>query len=195
MAEKALQGRDLRRTDRHEGLHLLFGAALDVARQQGQLEAGIQPSFDHSGLERGRYKLCSIDERLLCTVTLHEARSMLAHRRHVIRDVLDRLKVNVNSSNPVRQERQRLRLLRPEIRALAWATGTGRRIPQPPQRPWEPLLTAALLLCGVVPGLVYLFRGQTKKRRYQRDLEALAQRWRQAGKPEPPDSFFSLYHL
>jgi len=62
VAERPAKGSELRRTDREEGLKLLYGAALDVARQKNQLPEGKTPSFEHSKLERGRYKIrCGLD--------------------------------------------------------------------------------------------------------------------------------------
>lgn len=62
MAERQAKGSELRRTDREEGLKLVYGAALDVARQKNLIPKGTTPSFEHSKLERGRYKIrCGLD--------------------------------------------------------------------------------------------------------------------------------------
>ena len=195
MADRQRTGAELRRTDRDEGLKLLYGAALDVARQQGKVPDGRSPSFEHSQLERGRYKLRDLDDRLLAAVTLQEARAMLAFRREVARQVLEKVKVSVNSDNPGNFEKRQIRIQKPEVRAIAWAISTGRRVPMPVERKMELLSSVGLLLCCVIPGVIYILRGQQLRRAYAADLKGLVHRWRMAGKPDPADSFFALYHL
>ena len=195
MAERPRSGAELRRTDREEGLKLLYGAALDVARQEGRIPEGSALSFEHSQLERGRFKLRDVDDRTLASVTLHDARSMLAFRREVARQVLEKAKVSVNSANPGNFEKRQIRIQKPEVRAIAWAISTGRRVPMPVRRRLEPLVSVALLLCGVIPGAIYILRGRMKRKQYAEDLKGLVHRWRMMGKPDPADSFFALYHL
>ena len=184
-----------RRTDREEGLRLLFGAALDVARQEGRLPEGATLSFEHSQLERGRFKLRDVDDRTLASVTLHDARAMLAFRREMAREVLEKVKVSVNSDNPGSFEKRQIRIQKPEVRAIAWAISTGRRVPMPVRRQLEPLISLLLLLCCLVPGIFYILQGRRQRRLYKQDLEGLVHRWRMAGKPDPADSFFALFHL
>ena len=195
VANQQRRGAELRRTDREEGLKLLYGAALDVARQKHQIPDGAVLSFEHSALERGRYKLRTTDDRTLATVTLHEARQMLAYRRELARQVLDKAKVIVNSDNPGNFEKRQIRIQKPDVRAIAWAISTGRRVPMPPQRKLETITSLALLLCCLVPGVLYILQGQRQRKTYRQDLEGLVHRWRMAGKPDPADSFFALYHL
>jgi len=195
VAERPRSGAELRRTDREEGLKLLYGAALDVARQEGRIPEGSALSFEHSQLERGRFKLRDVDDRTLASVTLHDARSMLAFRREVARQVLEKAKVSVNSANPGNFEKRQIRIQKPEVRAIAWAISTGRRVPMPVRRRLEPLVSVALLLCGVIPGAIYILRGRMKRKQYAEDLKGLVHRWRMMGKPDPADSFFALYHL
>ena len=195
MVNRQREGAELRRTDREEGLKLLYGAALDVARQEGKIQEESQPSFENSKLERGRFKLRDVDDRLLAAVTLHDARAMLSFRRDLARTLLDHAHVSVNSDNPENVEKRQLRIQKPHVRAMAWAVSTGRRIPLQAKRPLEPLVSAVLLLCCLVPGVVYILRGQQRRRQYADDVEALVHRWRMAGKPDPADSFFKLYHL
>jgi len=195
VAERQRSGAELRRTDREEGLKLLYGAALDVARQEGRLPEGAMLSFEHSQLERGRFKLRDVDDRTLASVTLHDARAMLAFRREVARQVLEKAKVSVNSANPGNFEKRQIRIQKPEVRAIAWAISTGRRVPMPVRRRLEPLVSVVLLLCGIVPGVIYILRGRNKRKQYTEDLKGLVHRWRMMGKPDPADSFFALYHL
>lgn len=195
MVDRQRRGAELRRTDRDEGLKLLYGASLDVARQRGLIPEGRTASFEHSALERGRYKLRDQDDRLLATVTLQEGREMLAFRREMAREVLEKVKVSVNSDNPGSFEKRQIRIQKPEVRAIAWAISTGRRVPMPVRRHLEPLISLLLLLSCLVPGVLYILQGRRRRRLYKRDLEGLVHRWRMAGKPDPADSFFALYHL
>lgn len=195
MADHQRRGAELRRTDREEGLKLLYGAALDVARQNHQIPDGVTPSFEHSALERGRYKLRTVEEKTFAAITLHDARQMLAYRRELARRVLDKVKVSVNSDNPGSYEKRQIRIQKPDVRAIAWAISTGRRVPMPPQRKLEPLVSVLLLLACLVPGVLYIVSGMRQRKTYREDLEGLVHRWRMAGKPDPADSFFSLYHL
>ena len=195
MADRQRRGAELRRTDREEGLQLLYGAALDVARQEGQIADGAAPSFEHSQLERGRYKLRDVNDRHIAAVTLHDARAMLAFRREVARQVLEKVKVSVNSDNPGNFEKRQIRIQKPEVRAITWAISTGRRVPMPVRRRLEPVVTIVLLLCGIIPGVIYIIRGKQRRAHYKKELEGLVKRWRMMGKPDPADSFFALYHL
>jgi len=195
MAERQRRGAELRRTDREEGLKLLYGAALDVARQNNQIPEGAIPSFEHSALERGRYKLRSTNDQLLAAVSLHDAREMLAYRRQLARKVFEKARLSVNSDNPANFEKRQIRIQKPELRAIAWAISTGRRVPIPPHQFRETLVSLALLLCCVVPGVIHILQSLRRRRAYKSDLEGLVNRWRMAGKPDPADSFFAHYHL
>ncbi|MFM7312901.1 MAG: hypothetical protein ACKO0M_07005, partial [Cyanobium sp.] len=92
-------------------------------------------------------------------------------------------------------EKRQIRIQKPELRAIAWAISTGRRVPMPVQRRLEPLVSVLLLLCGLVPGVIYITRGWLRRRQYGEDLKGLVHRWRMMGRPDPADSFFALYHL
>jgi hypothetical protein len=93
-------------------------------------------------------------------------------------------------------ERRKVRLQKAEVRALSWAIGSGRRFPYPPDENREGLITLALLLCCLVPGLVYYFRVVLSNRnQYQTNLNELVNRWRLVGQPDPPPSFFAHYDL
>lgn len=182
-----------RLTEREEGEELLFGAAQDVARRERKLADGLQASFDHSGLERGVFKLRSRNDKLIAAIPVQQARDMLAYRRQLAREVLDAAGVQVNALNPPLVERPKLRIQTPDVRALAWAVSTGRRVPYRKRQRWTPALVAALLLCGVLPGLVYLLWLWHQRQLYRRELADLVMRWRRAGQPEPKASFFRLY--
>ena len=182
-----------RRTHRNDGLKLLFGAAMDVARRQGRLADGVQASETNSTLERGRFKLRDAQDRLITAIPVQAARDMLAYRRELAREVMEQVGVHVNDLNPAAMERGKIRIQTPEVRALAWAISTGKRVPYRKRLRHAKLISAVLLLCGVLPGLAFLgWLGQRNKA-YQRDLNDLVKRWRAAGQPEPLASFFTLY--
>ena len=94
-----------RRTDREEGLRLLFGAALDLARQQGKLTDGMKASLEHCNLERGLFKLRGPRNHLIAALPVQQVRDMLAYRRQLAREVMGRAGVRINDSNPALLER------------------------------------------------------------------------------------------
>ncbi|MFM2159358.1 MAG: hypothetical protein RLZZ124_1832 [Cyanobacteriota bacterium] len=182
-----------RRTERDEGVKLLFGAAQDVARRMGYLNEGVQASEQNSCLERGRFKLRDKQDHLIIAIPVQQARDMLAFRRELAKEVLKRAGVAMKDGNPASLERGKIRLLSPELRALTWAISSGKRVPYRKRRKLEPLLVVVLLLAGVVPGIVYLLWRWWRQTVFRRELEALVKRWQAAGKPEPAASFFQLY--
>jgi hypothetical protein len=182
-----------RLTEREEGVELLFGAAQDVARRERKLADGLQASLQHSDLERGLFKLRNRHDQLIAAIPVQQAREMLAYRRQLARDMLNSAGVQLNALNPPLVERPKLRIQPPDVRALAWAISTGRRVPYRKRGRWTPVLTSVLLLCGVLPGLVYLLWLWQRRQTYSRELAELVQRWRRAGQPEPTASFFRLY--
>jgi hypothetical protein len=192
---RPLRGIGLRRTDRQEGLKLLYGAALDAARQQNRIQDSTCFSQESSGIEGNYFVVRDIEGNEIIAVSLDKARQVLAYRRLVARRILDRLNFTINSERPVGPQKNALRLLAPEIRALVWAISTGRRIPEPPERTLEPLISVGLLLCCVVPGVLYIKEGISHRRHYRDELAGLVKRWRKLGQPDPADSFFAHYHL
>jgi hypothetical protein len=185
-----------RRVERTEGQRLLFAGAQDAARQQGKLEEGLFASFDHSSLGRSSYALKTSTGQLLARVPLAEARDMLSFRRQLARQVLGKLKVEIMKESSTKVERRQIRLQDDQIRALAWAIGEGRRFPYQGSETKQTLITLALLLCCVVPGLVYyVVRVLRPRQEYEQELKKLEMRWRTLGKPDPPASFFALYDL
>jgi hypothetical protein len=110
--------------------------------------------------------------------------------------VLGKLKVEIMKGSHTQVERRQIRLQGDQIRALAWAIGDGRRFPYQGSKTKQALITLVLLLCCVVPGLVYyVVRVLRPRREYQQELKKLEMRWRTLGKPDPPASFFALYDL
>jgi hypothetical protein len=193
-AEKPSEER--RRINREDGLRLLFGAAQDCARQEGSLAEGDRASFERSVLGRHSYTLRDENDDLITRVPLRDAREMLSFRRELARQLMVDAKVQPRSEKGQPLERRKVRLQKAEVRALSWAIGTGRRFPFPPKENREGLITLALLLLCVVPGLVYYVRVVLRNRDvYQTNLNELVNRWRLVGQPDPPPSFFAHYDL
>ena len=184
---------DRRVTERDDGVELLFGAAQDLARQQGKLTKRIQACPLHSGLERGLFKLRSTRNTLIVALPIQEVREMLHERRKLACQVIESAGIEINAANPPSLERRKVRVQTQDVRALAWAIGHGKRVPYCRTRRWAVLEAALLLLCGVVPGLIYLSWQAKRRQRYLRELQELVKRWRAAGQPEPPASFYRLY--
>lgn len=185
-----------RRINRDDGLRLLFGAAQDFARQDGSLAEGDRASFECSVLGRHSYTLRDENDDLIARVPLREARAMLSYRRELARQMMVEAKVQTRAEKGQPLERRKVRLQKAEVRALSWAIGSGRRFPYPPDENRQGLITLALLLCCLVPGLVYYFRVVLSNRnQYQTNLNELVNRWRLVGQPDPPPSFFAHYDL
>ena len=185
-----------RRINRADGLQLLFGAAQDFARQEGSLAEGDRASFECSVLGRHSYTLRDENDALITRVPLRDARAMLSFRRELARQLMVDAKVHSRSEKGQPLERRKVRLQKAEVRALSWAIGTGRRFPFPPKENREGLITLALLLCCLIPGLVYYVRVVLRNRdAYQTNLNELVNRWRLVGQPDPPPSFFAHYDL
>jgi hypothetical protein len=189
-------GSERRRVDREAGLKLLFAGAQDVARQQGKLSEGLFASFDTSVIGKSSYALKTPDGLLIARVPLAEARQMLGYRRELTRRLMKKVKVEVRKGSTATVERRQIRLQDEEVRALAWAISEGKRFPYEGSETTRGLITLALLLCCLVPGLVYYWYGVLRPRaQYKKDLDQLVMRWRTRGKPDPPESFFALYDL
>jgi hypothetical protein len=185
-----------RRINRADGLQLLFGAAQDFARQEGSLAEGDRASFERSVLGRHSYTLRDENDALITRVPLRETRAMLSFRRELARQLMVDAKVQPRSEKGQPLERRKVRFQKAEVRALSWAIGTGRRFPFPPRENREGLITLALLLCCLIPGLVYYVRVVLRNRdAYQTNLNELVNRWRLVGQPDPPPSFFAHYDL
>jgi hypothetical protein len=185
-----------RRVNRDEGLKLLFAGAQDFARQEGSLAEGDRASFECSVLGRHSYTLRDENDDLITRVPLRDAREMLGYRRELARQMMVEAKVQPKAERGQPLERRKVRLQKAEVRALSWAIGSGRRFPYPPRENREGLITLALLLCCVVPGLVYYVRVVLRNRNeYQNNLNELVNRWRLVGQPDPPPTFFAHYDL
>lgn len=189
-------GPEKRRTNREEGQWLVFAGAQDFARRAGVIREGRNASYQTSVIGRSGYTLRTAEGGLIMRVPLEQAREMLRFRRDLARRLLRGMPEEVLRESSADVERRQIRVQPEHLRALAWAIGSGRRYPHERALIKEKLISLALLLCFLLPGVIYyLKRVRAPHRRYQRDLQELVQRWRQAGKPDPPASFFLLYDL
>ena len=181
---------------RDEGQKLVFAGAQDYARRLGKISEGRNACYEQSVIGRGGYTLRSTDGSLIERVPLEQAREMLRFRRSLARELLKDLKQEVLRESSLDVERRQIRVQPERLRALAWAIGTGKRFPYEEgvrRRKW---ILWLLLLCGLVPGVIYYYkRVLPLQRQYQADLKRLVERWHRQGKPDPPQSFFLLYDL
>jgi hypothetical protein len=174
----------------------VFAGAQDFARRSGLIREGRNASYETSVIGRSGYTLRTADGELIMRVPLEQAREMLRFRRALARKLLQDLKEDVLKDSTTDVERRQIRVQPEHLRALAWAIGTGRRYPYERPAIKEKLISLALLLCFVLPGVIYyLRRVRAPHRRYLHDLQNLVQRWHREGKPDPPASFFVLYDL
>ena len=153
----------------------------------------MHASETNSGLERGRFKLRDANDHLITAIPVQEVRDMLAYRRELARDLLHHAHVDLKATNPASLERGKIRIQTGEVRALAWAISSGRRVPYHPKPRWVPWAACLLLMCGFVPGLIFIAWRNRRYRAYREELDALVRRWKAAGHPEPHESFFRLY--
>jgi len=189
-------GADQRRVDRAEGQKLVFAGAQDYARRAGRIREGRNACYEQSVIGRGGYPLRTTDGSLIMRVPLVQARGMLRFRRALARKLLTGLKEDVLKESTADVERRQIRVQPEELRALAWAIGAGRRFPYEEGVRKQKLISLGLLLCCLVPGVIYyLRRVRAPHRQYLADLSQLVNRWRMEGKPDPPASFFQLYDL
>jgi hypothetical protein len=190
-------GADRRRlADREEGQKLVFAGAQDYARRLGKIREGRNACYEQSAIGRGGYTLRTADGSLITRVPLVQAREMLRFRRALARELLKDLKEDVLKESTTDVERRQIRVQPERLRALAWAIGTGRRFPYDEGEKRRKWILLGLLLCGLVPGVIYYYkRVLPAQRLYQADLKLLVERWHLQGKPDPPSSFFLLFDL
>ena len=200
MVDTPAQANERRRVSREEGQKLLFGAAQDVARRQGALSEGIFASFEESSLSKTSYALRSVEGQMIARIPISEAREILSFRRKVARKLLQEQQgasggFSAGMGLSQGMNKQQVRMQGEKVRALAWAISSGRRFPYAgsAQRQW--IITGLLLLCCVVPGVVYGVSSLRVRAEAKRQLDKLVARWRANGRPDPPESFFLLYDL
>ena len=167
----------------------LFAAAQDVARRQGLLGTRLA-AMDQCRVTGQSYVLNDRDGALITRVPIGKVRQA-AHARH-------RLLMSIQGSREVAQisrvrqidRRATFRKQPDKIRALAWALSDGRRIPQGAFQPRDWLIGLALMVLGILPGVIYLIWAGLRHRQYLADVQALVVRWHGQHRPDPSDAWF-----
>ncbi len=180
---------------------LLFGVAQEFAWRHHNLPPGDRASAEHSHPCRLSYALNDSDGQLIMRIPIRELEQGLRQRRRALLRLL-RLRSAGITWTPSRAARYDLQQLNQAIKkqprsvmALIWAISTGQPYPRPAIGRRQVLITVLLLLCLLIPGLVYIALLAKRQRRYQKELEQLTKQWRAAGMPEPDDTLLlSLIH-
>ncbi|EDY39788.1 hypothetical protein CPCC7001_2669 [Cyanobium sp. PCC 7001] len=173
----------------------MFAAAQDLARQRGQLGEGVGASLDQSSLSQTSFALKTKEGKLIARIRLPEVRRMLRFRQRLASQSVARAQGGPEAQLTMMDMRMRLRLRSDEERAVVWAISYGRRFPYVGAWWRHVLIGAALLLLGVVPGVIYFIWLGGRYSTYRKDLSDLVTRWRSLGKQDPDPSFFRLYKL
>jgi hypothetical protein len=182
---------------REEGELLLFRAAIDVARLQGLLSTEQTPQFEQSRMSTSSYALVDQDHTVLARIPLEKARQRLKQRFRIARRLLSGPLAKLPSYAKQGQlgfTVNQVRLLEEEPRALAWAIGSAEPFPDPGSRLEHGLITAGLLCLCLVPGLWYAGYRAKQRHIFKQQVKELVARWRSKGRPDPPNSFFTLYN-
>ncbi len=167
-----------------------FAAAQDLARQRNLL-GRRQACLEHSEKKGVSYLLLDADKVSIARLPIEEVRAMAATRHRLLMDSAG--VKQVAEIHPVRKIDRRVafRILPDDQRALAWALSEGRRVPMGRAFNWRDLLIGlALLPLCLLPGVVYLVAARRRHRQFRQDGEALLQRWRLAGRPDPSQEWF-----
>ena len=186
-----------RRIPREEGQALLFRAAIDLARLQGLLKAEQTPDFGQSRMSDTSYALVDANHTVLARIPLEAARERLKQHLRIARRLLSRPIAKLPlyaKQGQIGFTVNQARLLEEEPRALAWAIGSAEPFPDPGSRLEHGLITAGLLCLCVLPGLWYVSYRAKQHHIFKQQVKELVARWRSKGKPDPPESFFSLYN-
>ncbi|MFM7674259.1 MAG: hypothetical protein ACKO5F_01445 [Synechococcus sp.] len=187
----------------HEGV--LFAAAQDVARRRGKMDSRRPASVKKSRHSGVSYTLADSDGDVIARLPMWSVQ--LAARQRAL--LLSRLSKGrkVWSTLSLGEQRVEFRTRPFEIRALAWALSSGRRVPQG-RLDRDKLLTSLLLLLLAVgawlmfqdlavflvlllPSLAFVALTVNQQRSYLHNLKGLMARWKAAGKPDPGDSLFA----
>jgi hypothetical protein len=171
---------------------LLFGVAQEFAWRHGALPRGERASRDTSHPCRVSYALRDGDGQLIARIPLQQLQQGLRERRQALRRLLRSAGITWKPSRAawydIQQLNQAIRKQQRSFMALTWAVSTGQPYPRAPIGRQEVLIAVLLLLCFLIPGIVYIAVLVKRQQRYQADLEQLVKRWRGAGMPDPDDT-------
>ena len=173
----------------------LFAAAQDLARRRGDLHHGRLASAEKSRRSSGTYVLRDAHGEIISRLSLQHVRLELQRRYGVLRYLRRRLSNRgfrpVNLVEALRD----LRIQHGEVRALAWALASGRRLPEGrPLRRRDLVFTLLLALLGLIPGLLYLAVVLRRHNTFRHNLDQLHRRWLAAVRPEPNDTCLALIY-
>lgn len=160
----------------------LRAAAIDLAVRRGGLQAppascGFRASS--SGLS---YVLVDTQGNPLARLPKAAVVSQVEKRRARLDHLIHRVS---HQRIPTTHGRSAMRLRSWEERGLAWALSTHRPVPEPVFGSLQLVITALLLLLGIVPGLIYLAVLLQQRFRWQRAMENLLLQWTSLGRPDP----------
>lgn len=169
----------------------LFAAAQDYAARHGKIPGGVKASPQRSTLSAMSYTLRTESGQLIARLPIERVRDELKQQRRKVFELLRRASEGEPQTLPFTQP-YLLRRQTQDVRALAWAISHGRPTPPLPPGRRDQLIAAGLLLCCVLPGLIYIMTMMWRRQRYRQELTLLINRWRILGSPDPADSFFTL---
>ncbi|MEO1002657.1 MAG: hypothetical protein AAFX65_06040 [Cyanobacteria bacterium J06638_7] len=171
---------------------LLFGVAQEVAWRDRSLPRGAQASPEHSHPCRLSYALKGGDGELIARIPLPQLQQGLGERRDAMRRLLRSAGITWKPSRAAWYDLQQInKAISRQPRsfmALIWAISKGQPYPRPAFGLSQLLVALLLLLCLLIPGLVYIALLLRRQQRYERDLQQLVKRWRAAGSPAPDDT-------
>jgi hypothetical protein len=172
---------------------LLFGIAQELASRHHNLALDGRASREQSHPCRVSYALRDGDGRLIVRIPIEQLEQGLRERSRDLLRLLRAAGIDWRSSRAawydVLQLNEAIKKQPYEVIALTWAISKGHPYPRRALGPRELLTALLLLLCFVIPGLVYLYLLARRQLRHQRELERLATRWRREGMPDPDRDF------
>ncbi|MEA5475244.1 hypothetical protein VB716_13550 [Synechococcus sp. CCY9201] len=181
----------------------LFAAAQDVARRRGKVDPGRQASLERSRHTQIGYALSDADGELIARLPMWAVQRAVSQRARLLSKLAEG---RTRWSGMALGDQKVQFLTKPfEIRALAWALSTGRRVPPGQFDRTTALYAVVLLLLAVLAGLIsppllllglpsfaaYLVVSLRRHADYRKNIQALVIRWKAAGKQDPSDSLFS----
>ena len=183
------------RVDQGEDMALLFAAAQDAARQRGKLDDGIMASLEHSRISPTSFTLATSTGKTIDRVSLAKVREMMGLRQEVVRQLMRGTKLEFTPYANDLANRRNFRSLPEGTRALAWAISHDECIPSKGYTRRDIWIGIALLLVGIVPGVLVLASISRLRHRYKEDLLVLVRRWRTAGRQDPAAHLFAHFHM
>lgn len=171
---------------------LLFGLARDLAIPRGGVSRAALASQEQSHFSTVSYVLKNDQGEVIRRIPLDELSNALARRCRDMRRALRQARIRPDSTRPLWLNPQLLKGRPRWFPALVWAISTGEPYPRPGYPLLETCITVGLLLCGVIPGLIYLVLRSQRRKPSLQALVALENHWRAIGAPQPNGDFMRL---